>query len=202
MSKEESSASLKAQIRAVALERRDALPRSVHRDSGQAILSRILAGEEFQRANTVLAYCSFGSEIDTGPLLNAVLAEGKTLVLPKLNPAVNALDLHLVTNLDADLQAGVWGIREPDPACPRCAFTAIDFLLVPGVAFDRRGGRIGYGKGYYDKLLASFHTVNRHPLAVAAAFDVQIVDSIPVEAHDVPVDVLVTGFGQWRTAAR
>lgn len=197
MSTEKSSASRKAEIRAFVLGKRDALPLAEHREEGHAIVGRLLVSEAFRKARTVLGYCSFGSEIDTTPLLNAILAAGKTLVLPKLNPAAGGLDLYAVTSLDADLRPGTWGIREPDSACAPVALTAIDFILVPGIAFDRRGGRIGYGKGYYDKLLAAFHAVNRYPPAVAAAFDLQIVDSIPMESHDVPVDALVTGSGAW-----
>ncbi len=190
MRTEKSSASLKAEIRALALQRRDALPLSVHRDSGHAILRRIVAMDEFRQARTILAYCSFGSEIDTAPLLNQVLGAGKTLVLPKLNPASGALDLYRVKNLDADLRTGLWGIREPDASqCEHCPATDIDWILVPGVAFDRRGGRLGYGKGYYDKLLAS---IDRRPRTVAAAFEVQMMDAIPMEPHDVHVGAVVT----------
>ncbi|HVP00038.1 MAG TPA: 5-formyltetrahydrofolate cyclo-ligase [Bryobacteraceae bacterium] len=195
-----SSASLKAEIRAQALQRRDALPLSVRRNSGNAILSRILAMDELRGARTILAYCSIGSEIDTTPLLNAVLGGGRTLVLPKLNAGGGGLDLYRVKNLGGDLRPGAWGIREPDSSlCEPCPAADIELILVPGVAFDRRGARLGYGKGYYDKLLASMHP---RPRTVAAAFDVQVVDAIPMEPHDVPVDTVVTETSEWWPASR
>ena len=186
----------KAEIRALVLRKRDELPAAVRRDAGGIIVARILAMEEFRSAAAVLAYCSFGSEIQTTPLLTAVLAAGKALVLPKLNPAGRGLDLYAVRKLESDLVAGIWGIREPRAeVCAPVEMKDVDFVLAPGVAFDRQGGRIGYGKGYYDELLAPLRRPKRGPLVVAAAFEVQVVDAIPMDAHDVPVDVLVTEKG-------
>lgn len=145
-----------------------------------------------------MAYSSLGSEIDTLPLLLAVLEGGKTLLLPKVNPAAGALEVYEVKNIESDLRAGVWGILEPVPEICVCrAPSQQELILVPGVAFDRQGGRIGYGRGYYDKLLASCRGVNHFPRAIAAAFETQVVDAIPMEPHDVRIDMLVTEAGQW-----
>ena len=187
----------------MALGRREALPPALRKNYGEAILKRILVMDDFRRAKVVLAYCSFGSEIDTLPLLHAVLEGGKTLLLPKVNRGLDALDVYEVKNLHTDLRAGVWGIREPDPAvCGVHGLADIQLILVPGVAFDRQGGRIGYGKGYYDKLLASCHRMGHYPRTIAAAFEVQLVGAVPMEAHDVPVDLLVTEAGEWLTDGR
>jgi 5-formyltetrahydrofolate cyclo-ligase len=183
----------KAEIREFALRRRDALTPSERSDSGRAIVNHILAMKEFREARAVMAYCGFGSEIDTIPLLAAVLEARKMLLLPRVNRSAGLLDVYEVKNLDTDLRPGVWGIPEPNPeACVLHALTDIDLIVLPGAAFDRKGGRIGYGKGYYDKLLASCHRMNHYPRTVAGAFDVQVVDAIPMEAHDVVIDVLVT----------
>jgi 5-formyltetrahydrofolate cyclo-ligase len=192
MSMEKLSGSFKAELRAVALQRRDALSPSLRRDYGQIILNRIIAMEQFHQARTVMAYCGFGSEIDTAPLLRAVLESGKTLVLPKINRPAGVLDIYQVDDLETGLLTGVWGIREPNPAtCQARTPPDIDMVLVPGVAFDRKGGRIGYGKGYYDKLLAQC----RHACKIAGAFEVQVFDSVPMAPHDIPVDALVTETG-------
>ncbi len=95
-----------------------------------------------------------------------------------------------MTEPETELVAGVWGIREPDPArCAPMATDEPDLVLVPGVAFDIRGGRIGYGAAYYDRLLGRCPPGT--PL-VAAAFEVQIVDAVPMEPHDRRVDRIVT----------
>jgi 5-formyltetrahydrofolate cyclo-ligase len=190
--------SAKAEIRSSALRRRDALPPPVRRDYGRVILNRILATDVFRRSKTVMAYSSFGSEIDMSPLLLAVLEYGKQLLLPKVNRAAGALEVYEVRNIKSDLRAGVWGILEPVPEICACrAPSEPELILVPGAAFDRQGGRIGYGRGYYDKLLASCRDVNYFPHTISAAFEVQVVDEVPMESHDVRIDLLVTEAGQW-----
>lgn len=141
----------------------------------------------------VMAYCSFGSELDTSSILAEVHARGKTLVLPRLNRERDALDLFAVSDPQSELVANAWGIREPRPAvCARVDPVALDFILVPGVAFDERGGRLGYGKAYYDKLLHSCVRAGETPFTVAGTFEAQMVDSVPMEAHDVRVGAVVT----------
>ena len=190
--------SSKAEIRSSALRRRDALPPSVRQDYGRTILNRILAMDVFRGSQTVMAYSSFGSEIDMLPLLLAVLGSGKTLLLPKVKRAVGGLEVYEVRNIESDLRVGPWGILEPSPEICACrAPSGQELILVPGVAFDRQGGRIGYGRGYYDKLLASCSAVNHFPRTIAAAFEVQVVDAVPMEPHDVRIDMLVTEAGQW-----
>lgn len=195
-----SASSNKAAIRGAALARRDGLPPELRRDYGRRIIDRVLALESFRRARSVLAYSSFGSEPETAPLLAAALDSGKRLLLPRVNRAESCLEIREVGDLDTGLRAGVWNILEPDPdLCAVCAPEQIDFILVPGAAFDRRGERIGYGRGYYDKLLAS--CVSAAP-KVAGAFEVQVIDKIPMEPHDIAVDLLITEIGMWRAGRK
>lgn len=145
-----------------------------------------------------MAYWSFGSEIDTMPLLAGIIASRKTLVLPRVNRASDSIEIFEIKNLATDLSGGVWGIREPKPElCSPWAQRSLDLIVVPGVAFDLRGYRIGYGKGYYDKFLNSYRGMHRDLHTIAAAFEVQLVDAIPEEVHDVPVDSLVTESRVW-----
>jgi 5,10-methenyltetrahydrofolate synthetase len=184
------SAERKAELRRTVLARRDALDPETRAASSIRIFSRIAALPAFRRARVVLAYSAFGSEPATGPFLATVLAGGLTLVLPRVNRTTRMLDLYRVTDLATGLRPGVWGIREPDPTvCAAAALGDVDFVLVPGVAFDSHGGRLGYGAGYYDRLLRG--AAAGTPL-VAAAFDVQLVDAIPMDAHDRRVDSVVT----------
>lgn len=188
----------KADIRLSALRRRDAIPPSRREEYSRTILNNILSMDVYRRSQTVMAYSSFGSEVDTLPLLFAVLEYGKTLLLPKVNRDAGSLDVYHVKNIERDLRAGVWGILEPiSEICACRSPSEQELILVPGAAFDRHGGRIGYGRGYYDKLLAACRDVNHLPQTIAAAFEVQVVEAVPMEPHDVRIDMLVTEAGQW-----
>ena len=132
---------------------------------------------------------SFGSEFDTGALNADALARNKQLCLPRVDRSSRRLELHIVENLARDMQSGVWGIREPRAECPRADLTGIDFVLVPGVAFTARCERLGYGGGFYDRLIPRF--AQRPPL-VAAAFGVQMCETVPVDINDQRVDVVIT----------
>jgi 5-formyltetrahydrofolate cyclo-ligase len=180
----------KAALRRRVLAARDALPPGMRARLSAAIFARVAALEAFRGAPVVLAYASIGSEPDTGAFLDAVLAGGRELVLPRVDRARRRLELHRVADLAADLRPGVWGIAEPDPArCPPATLGAIAFALVPGVAFDRHGGRLGHGAGYYDRLLGGWPAP---PPLVAAAFGVQVVDEVPMGPGDRRVDRVVT----------
>ena len=189
----------KAELRAAALLRRDALPPSLRQAHTHAILEAILATDDFRQAQTIMAYCSFGSELDTTPLLQAIRDQHKALALPRVNQTTATLDVYQVNHLHADLLSGPWGIREPNPGtCLAQTLQDIDLILVPGVAFDRHGGRIGYGKGYYDQLL----TAPDRPPTLAGAFEAQVIEAVPMAPHDVPIDTLVTEAGFWRRPNR
>ncbi len=138
----------------------------------------------------MLAYLSFGSEFDTAEFIQALSRQGATLVLPRIERDRRALTLHAVADLSNDLAPGVWGIREPRPeSCPRVQRESLDLVLAPGVAFTPRGDRLGYGGGFYDRLLGEWP---QRPPVLAAAFEIQIVDHLPVADHDIPVDCVVT----------
>ena len=184
-------AASKAALRREILARRDALHPAARARLSAAALARVVALDAFQRARVVLAYASFGSELDTRPFLRAVLAGGRALVLPRVDRGARRLALHEVRDLDTDLQPGTWGIPEPAPArCRAVALAEVDFVLVPGVAFDPSGGRVGYGAGYYDRLLAAL--APPAPPLVAAAFELQVVPAVPVLPTDRRVDLVVT----------
>ncbi|MEW5903560.1 MAG: 5-formyltetrahydrofolate cyclo-ligase [Pseudomonadota bacterium] len=155
------------------------------------ILDAIRAMPAYRQAKCVLAYLDFGTELETGHWVAQALRDGKRVLLPRVNRASQHLDLYPVSDLEQDVAPGTWGIREPLPE--RCnkeeALGTIDFVLLPGVAFDREGGRLGYGGGFYDKLLAR---LPHQPLLVAGAFALQVVDDIPLEPTDRKVDWLVT----------
>ena len=186
---EESLRSAKKNLRASVIARRDALDVETRRQDSQAITAKLLALPAYRAAGVVCAYASFGSEFDTAAFCSDVVAAGKRLLLPRVNHAARVLELREVKNLGGDLVAGVWGIREPAERCPIVPSSSVEFLLVPGVAFAATGKRLGYGGGFYDCLLSGLNATTPR---VAAAFALQVVDSIPTGPDDQHVHLIVT----------
>jgi len=181
----------KALVRRAILARRDALEAPVRSESSRRITDQLLKLPSFDSAASILAYLSFGSEFDTSVFVAAILAQGKRLVLPRVNKQLRRLELFAVTDLTRDVVPGVWGIREPNPdRCNAAAAGQVGLILVPGVAFTPRCERLGYGGGFYDRLLSEWS--GRRPPAAVGAFTLQIVDALPMGPHDVPVDLIVT----------
>ena len=139
----------------------------------------------------MLGYMNFGAEFASELWIQQVLADGKKLALPRVNHHTNQLDLYWVDDPGNQLEAGLWKIREPVvERCERLAtLNEVEFALLPGVAFTRNGARLGYGGGYYDKLLAH---ITHQPTLAAAAFELQIIEHIPQEATDVKVGWIIT----------
>lgn len=154
------------------------------------ILTRATERAEFQAAQTVLLYVSARSEVRTCPFLLDVLASGKRVVVPYCLP--DRLQLFRLDRFE-ELSPGTWDILEPNSqvrtADRELTIGAVDFVFVPGVAFDRRGGRLGHGKAYFDRLLQD---ARRDATLAALAFECQLVDEVPMEAHDVWMDLVIT----------
>lgn len=179
----------KRALRDRVLQARDELPLAERLRAGADIATAIAARADFATAACVLLSLSFRSEWDTRPLIAAALAAGKTVGAPRVDATNRMLEPCQVTRPDLDLAPGFRGIAEPLPHCPPLALAAIDWVLVPGVAFDGDGHRIGYGGGYYDRLLP---LLRRDARRVAGAFELQLVANVPAAPHDITVDAIVT----------
>jgi 5-formyltetrahydrofolate cyclo-ligase len=179
----------KQALRAQVIAARDALDAAYRAIASQVICARVEALPSFAAARVVLVTLPFGSEWDTRPLALAALASGKTLVVPRVNSATRMLELHAIGDIAADVTPGFHAIPEPLPAMPRVDAATIDWVLVPGVAFGAEGRRLGYGGGYYDRLMIQLQSGTPR---VAGAFDAQIAEGIPAASHDLRVDMIVT----------
>ncbi len=144
----------------------------------------------FETARTVLLYASaFPEEFDTRPMLKIAREAGKIVACPTVDRGSNSLRLHRIDDPDRDLRPGTLGIPEPASSRASIPVDSIDWVLVPGVAYDVHRNRIGRGAGHYDRLLPRL----RHDvLRIALAFDEQWVDELPAEPHDVPLDGVVS----------
>jgi 5-formyltetrahydrofolate cyclo-ligase len=170
-------------------------------ERSKLICERLIALEEYQSARTVMYYVDVRSEVRTRHYLPAALGHAKRIVVPYC--VEGELELFLLTSM-AQLATGAFRILEPRAelrSLPemRVAVEELDLIIVPGVAFDRRGGRLGHGFGYYDKLLQ--HARPDTPL-VALAFECQLFDEAPMEAHDVYMDRVVTESAAYQGKGR
>jgi 5-formyltetrahydrofolate cyclo-ligase len=186
MQSEPTFAELKKTIRSEALKRRDSIPGPVRKVKDASIRRRLLGLEVFKGARSVLLYASFRSEVDTLALIGEALASGKRVMLPRV--AGEVLELYEVERPE-EISPGFMGI--PEPAADdrrRRGLGDVDMVVVPGAAFDPRGWRLGYGKGYYDRLLSASPGTPR----VALAYEEQIVEDLPHEEHDMGMHEIVT----------
>ena len=178
-------ASRKATIRRLVLARRSRSSAGERAAAGRAVAERVASLPEADRAAAVLGFASFGSELPTDDVMAWVLGSGRRLLIP----FVDGLELRAAeVRAIEELAPGYRGIREPverTPADPNAA----GVILVPGVAFDMRGRRLGYGGGFYDSFLKE---VDRAIPRVGLCLDLQVVDEVPAGTDDEPVGVVVT----------
>ena len=189
----------KALLRSSVLAERDALQPTVRNERSRAIVATITALPSFRVAKSVLLTSSFGSEVETGPLIADTLASGKTLLLPLVNKESRMLELYAVADPESQLARGTYGIAEPRPErCRRAANTEVEWVLVPGVVYADDGFRIGYGGGFYDRLLPLLPAAAPR---VSAAFQLQRRDEVPHGVHDQKIQAVVTEAGVFHVEA-
>ena len=179
----------KAAIRKRSLAARDALTRPEIARKSAVISGKVAALREFVSRRTIMAYLSTGSEVETDGIISRAWGQGKQVLAPICRPREKQLIVSCITCF-TDVAPGYCGIREPkpDPADP-ARQREIELVLVPAVAFDRHGRRIGYGGGYYDRFLAG---MAENVLKIGLAFACQLVPALPHEGHDISVDLIVT----------
>jgi 5-formyltetrahydrofolate cyclo-ligase len=175
---------LKAELRRLAMARREALPATERIEAAQAIAAR---GLPVAVGMVVSGYSPLKSEISPMPLLRRCADAGAALALPVVVGRGKPLVMRAWT-FGAPLDSGVWGIRQPTPAAPE---VFPDILIVPLLAFDRRGHRIGYGAGYYDMTLAKLRDL-KPVTAIGIAFAAQEIDMVPTTARDARLDLVLT----------
>ena len=141
----------------------------------------------WQEAQAVLLFAPLPEELDVWPLVSAALASGKQVALPRYAVASSEYIACWVREPEKDVEAGQYGIREPNEHCAIAPLLRLDFILVPGVAFDLHGRRLGRGRGHYDRVLAAASGTT-----CGVAFDEQIVREVPVEPHDVHLNCILT----------
>lgn len=181
----EDAPSIKEEIRKKIRSLRDAqCDKTLLLKSGQ-IEGRLFSLPEFQKAKTVLFYMSMLGEVCTHSMIERALAMGKRVIVPRAKPG-KVLDLCEIGD-DSEFERSPFGILEPREGCRLVKADEVDLAIIPGIAFDESGNRIGYSSGYYDRLLKGFGG-----LKIALAAELQIVEKVPVLSHDVAIDRIIT----------
>lgn len=152
----------------------------------QAVIARLRP--RLVEAQTILAYYSLPDEVCTHQLIDELIAEGKTVLLPKVLDA-DRMELRRYTG-PHDLTEGAYGIMEPVGE-PFTDYALIDIALIPGMAFDAAGHRLGRGRGYYDRFLNSQWSMVNGQWLIGLCFDFQKVPVLPSDDHDIPVDIVI-----------
>jgi len=176
----------KDRIRKEVLKRRNDLSSDKISEKSRLIFEKLLGLPEYIEASSILIYASMKSEVLTDDIIVSALDSGKKIYCPKCVDTDNGRMVFIRIHGTSDLKSGYKGIREPEYRDESEVFKASDenaLVIVPGVAFDRSGNRIGYKGGYYDRFLSG----NSELKTLALAFEEQLVKEIPVEDHDIPV---------------
>ncbi len=156
--------------------------------AASAFLQRMMAWSVWREARTLLLTWSLPDELSATGLIAAALAAGKRVTLPGFDPATGQYVAYEVNHHEDDLVAGKFGVREPHPDLLKVSLTELDLVIVPGVAFDAAGNRLGRGRGFYDRLLAEATCAD----FCGIGFDEQIVTRVPVGPHDIQLHYLLT----------
>lgn len=185
---ETSASAQKAALRRELSAARSAIPSAARARGALALAERLFAQAEFRAARRVFCCLSFGDELDTAPIVEQLLASGREVYVPRTGRGDPAIHVH---RFPCALETLGFGLRQPRRGEPELApeeiDATLDLALVAGVGFDRRGFRLGYGAGYFDRFLAG-----RPFPALGLAFDEQIVAALPVEPHDVAMRAVLT----------
>ena len=183
----------KKDIRKSILDQREKVDTDVRMEWDKDIFNKLINTEFYKNAAVIFVYVSFQSEVDTHKIIKHALLTGKTIYVPKIEPEKNRMEIFKINNLE-ELKIGYFGILEPQPNYKVADSNNIDLILMPGVAFDRLGGRVGYGKGFYDVFLKK---INKEAYKIALTYDFQVLDKVPMDEFDVKIDGIITNEQQY-----
>lgn len=183
---------MKKELRKELIKNRTSMSVTDVEELSHKINSYIMEWDSYKSAKAFMSYYSFRKEVLTDELLNNGLKEGKTVVLPKSIKEGSQI-LPCIINSISDLKEENYGIMEP-PTDNLLEREKLDIVFVPGVGFDKRGFRIGYGAGYYDRFLSDYKGIK-----VGVCFELQVVEHAHNDSHDIAMDYIITEKGIIKT---
>lgn len=180
----------KSQIRKDILAKRGSLRISECLRKSHKIKEKLFSLSEFKESSRVAFYMALPKEVQTKDMVREAIGLGKKVILPRIVPGENTLLLSEVKDIDSELETGPFGVLEPKEESYRpVALAEVNLIIVPGVAFDLKGHRLGFGKGFYDKLLSK---ANSPIFTIGLVFDFQLMPEIPALRHDVKMRKIIT----------
>ena len=190
-----------ALLRKEILAKRDQMGKSDRQLKSKTIQKTLLRQEELQKSHCIFTYVNFRSEVITRGIIEHLLKQGKQVAVPITRVQEKRLDIISISDPEQDLAPGYCDIPEPTKQIQKTGAISpqmIDIIILPGSVFDRRCGRFGYGGGYYDRLLSQIPNARR----IALAFELQIVDRVPLQDHDEILDCIITESTMYTNADR
>lgn len=182
----------KKSIRKEILKIRDNLDREEKEYMDSIIESRFINSDQYIHAGKIFIYISYSSEINTKNIILKAIKDGKKIYVPRTEVKNKNMDAVNIISFDK-LVSNVYGILEPSKEENFIDPNELDLIVVPGVAFDRKKGRMGYGAGYYDRYLKKIDKRYSKKISkIALAYDFQIIDEVPMHENDMPVDYIIT----------
>ncbi|MBN2898582.1 MAG: 5-formyltetrahydrofolate cyclo-ligase [Clostridia bacterium] len=179
---------MKSEIRKLLISKRMAQTSEEIAEKSAKIIDAVIKSGVLEAKKRIMVYMDFRKEVQTEKLIHYLLAHDYEVVLPRVSDDKSTMELYLIGS-DEDMQASDFGILEPIPSKERqVASHTLDLILSPGVGFTKEGYRIGYGGGFYDKMLADIRDVT----VCALAFECQMVEELPIEPHDQKLDMIIT----------
>jgi 5-formyltetrahydrofolate cyclo-ligase len=175
-------------IRKKIKEKRDSIPRIEKEKLDNIIFEKVIGSEEYKKSNNLFIFVSFESEVDTHRIIKRALKDGKNVSVPKTISREEGMAAVKINDF-SELKNGAYGILEPENLDLRMKESLMDVCYIPGVAFDKEGGRVGYGGGYYDRFL---NLVRKDTQKIALCYSFQILDKVPREEHDILVDSIIS----------
>lgn len=183
----------KIEIRKQNLERRSAIPTEIRKNKDARICKNIISSAAFRYADVILLYYPIKGEVDILPLMQAAIDSGKKVAFPRCHPEDHSMTFHYVSS-EEDFEKGSYGLREPFASLPafdpQTGYEMNVLCIVPAVVYDRKGYRIGYGGGYYDRFFGQCR-----PASIGVAYEEFIIKNVPHGRYDISVDVVVSERG-------
>lgn len=173
------------------MSKRENLKNKIIIDKSKRIISNFLRTDFYKKNNKIFIYVSYKNEVKTHDLIKKMLKDKKEVYVPNPNPETKEMEAVLIKNFD-DLTEGNYGILEPINSNFKLEPYFLDLIIVPGLVFSHKGFRIGYGGGFYDRFLARAKTKNSDPLKISFVYKEFIIDKIPTNQYDLPVDYIIT----------
>jgi 5-formyltetrahydrofolate cyclo-ligase len=178
----------KKEIRKYIIEKRAAIEYDVRKEWDIKIYNKLINSEFYKNSKVIFAFVSFKSEVDTHEIIKRAIMDKKIICVPKIRSKAKGIEIFRINSM-AELSVGYHGILEPIDNCIAVNSEDLDLILMPGAAFDRQGGRLGYGMGYYDRFLAN---MNSYVDKIALAYDFQVLEKVPMEERDVRINGIIT----------